>query len=122
MIHSPPDYVNEFFAKIKPERTSLGELALESPRRRIICKTGLKLSVQASQYHYSLPRENGRDHYTHVELGFPSVNLPPLARWKEDDEADGTDTVYPYVPVGVLNAIIDCNGGIDYDAVRGGEL
>ncbi len=46
----------------------------------LVCKDGATVSVQASQYHYSTPR-NDRGPYSHVEAGFPSV-IPPDS-WSE---------------------------------------
>jgi|21_taG_2_1085346.scaffolds.fasta_scaffold41987_1 hypothetical protein len=37
-------------------------------REHIICKSGLKLSIQASDRHYSIPRENNAFSYSHCEI------------------------------------------------------
>lgn len=110
MIVLPPDYVHEFFAKyVTPDRAR--------PRPKIVCRTGLEMSVQASEFHYCSPRENNQPHYGTVEIGFPSHHIHLLNRWCEDD-AKPTETVYGYVPVEVVNIIIAANGGIDYNNVK----
>lgn len=57
------------------------------------------LSIQASEYHYCLPRENVKE-YTHVEIGFPSFKFGDsfIKKYAEDEETP-LDTVYGYVPI-----------------------
>src|SRR5574344_715163 len=57
------------------------------------------LSVQASEYHYCLPRCND-EFYTHVEIGFPNFLFSDsfIKQYAEDVESP-TDTVYGYVPI-----------------------
>lgn len=57
------------------------------------------LSIQASEYHYCLPRENVKE-YTHVEIGFPSFEFSEAFINKyADDPMEPCDTVYGYVPI-----------------------
>lgn len=57
------------------------------------------LSIQASEYHYCLPRENVKE-YTHVEIGFPSFEFSAAFINKyADDPTEPCDTVYGYVPI-----------------------
>ncbi len=89
----------------------------------IYCKDGFNMSVQASAYHYSLPREAQADSYTSVEVGFPSEKEPLLVDFVEQSFADQhegieikyTKTVYPYVPVKVVDEVIKKHGGIKED-------
>jgi hypothetical protein len=37
-------------------------------REHIICKSGLRLSIQASVRHYSVPKEDNAPYYTHCEV------------------------------------------------------
>ena len=77
---------------------------------KVICESGLKLSVQASGFHYCSPREN-EGPYTAVEVGFPSHEVAELMPYAENP-SNPTDTVYGYVPVEIVESIILKNGGI----------
>lgn len=79
---------------------------------RITCADGFSLSVQSSEFHYCLPRVALYDHYTHVEVGFPSEPVPELMEWIELTKSEPTDSVYGYVPVEVVNAVINAHGGL----------
>ena len=50
-------------------------------RPQIVCKDGVRLSVQASDGHYSSPRINGFSNYESVEVGYPSVR--PSFEWSQ---------------------------------------
>jgi len=90
------------------------DLTIKVMMPRIICKDGTTVSVQASEFHYSLPNSN-RGPYKAVEVGFPSV-APPLAweRYAENWE-NPTDTVYRFVPLELVSFYIASHGGIDVD-------
>ncbi len=83
----------------------------------IICKSGLSVSIQASEGHYCKPREDSVEVYTAVELGFPSHTPPEyLLEYAEtavNDEPDYENTVYAYVPVALVERWIQEEGGID---------
>lgn len=79
--------------------------------KKAACKDGFSMSVQASQFAYCEPREDGVDSYTHVEVGFPSEAEPLLMGWVEDPERP-TDTVYGWVPVEVVREVIEKHGGL----------
>jgi hypothetical protein len=72
----------------------------------IECADGLTLSVQASRHHYCMPRVDDADYYTEVEIGFPNQYIPELEVF-----SDGGG-VYGYVPVEVVNEILEKHGGI----------
>lgn len=76
-------------------------------RPRLACADGFTISVQASGYHYSTPRKNFQDGrmYTALELGFASMDDELI-----EDYSDGT--VYPYVPVEIVDKLIKKHGGI----------
>ena len=82
---------------------------------RLILADGVSLSVQASEYSYSSPRDN-KGPYTKVEVGFPSETPPEV--WKEfaEDWDKPTNTVYSYVPLTMVMLYIGAHGGIDRDA------
>ena len=77
---------------------------------RITCQSGLSLSVQANNYAYCEPR-NDSGPYSHVEVGYPSRAIEALLPYAENP-AVPTETVYPYVPVGIVEAILLENGWI----------
>lgn len=86
--------------------------------KRVHCKDGFNISVQAGDACYCLPRGNDAP-WTHVECGFPSEEEPLLAPYAEDS-AVPTDTVYGYVPVQVVTNVIAKHGGmVDGEAPAG---
>ena len=82
-------------------------------RPRIYMADGHHMSVQASAYHYSFPRETGLDFYTDAEMGFPSFVPESIMEHKECAADNPYTAVYPYTPTEALQAIIDEHGGID---------
>lgn len=84
---------------------------LSNPRPYIVCADGFTMSVQASSYHYCKPRSDDANVYTHVEIGYPSAVEPALMPYVEDASAP-TDTVYAYVPVEVVDIVIESHGGM----------
>lgn len=79
--------------------------------RPMTCVDGFAISVQASEIHYCSPRINGADQYETVELGFPNMEEPLIADYAEDSD-DLTHTVYGFVPIEVVNKLIEKHGGI----------
>ena len=79
--------------------------------KRIKCKDGYSLSVQAHHGSYCQPRNNVGPWYQ-VEVGFPS-DRPDNAvmRYAEEPEHP-TETVYGYVPIELVEALIDSHGGM----------
>ena len=75
----------------------------------IVCADGFTMSVQASANHYCSPRETGAWYYDQVEVGFPSAVEPLLLEYAESD--DYLNTVYGWVPVEVIDAIVAAHGG-----------
>ena len=82
----------------------------------IVCKDGFKMSVQASETHYCEPK-GFADEYSEVEIGFPSDLESLIMDYCEDDEKP-CDTVYGYVPVELVDRVIEKHGGIDLDAIK----
>jgi hypothetical protein len=52
------------------------------PAPRIVCKNGFNLSVQASRSHYCSPKSDTGS-YTHVEVGYPSFEVPELGPYSD---------------------------------------
>lgn len=78
--------------------------------RRITCKDGFSVSIQASEGHYCSPRDSYPD-WTTVEMGFPSQAIPEFLEWSESGDADETQTVWGYVPIEKIVALLNSHGG-----------
>ena len=86
---------------------------------QIVCVDGFKMSVQVGSSLYSTPKKVAK-RYSAVEIGFPSEHEPLIEEYAEtfykddgEDVTDYTDTVYPYVPVKIVNKVLKKHGGID---------
>ena len=86
---------------------------------KIICSDGFEMSVQVGSSLYSTPKKVAK-RYSAVEIGFPSEHEPLIEKYaetfyKEDemDVTDYTDTVYPFVPVKIVDKVLKKHGGID---------
>lgn len=77
---------------------------------RIYCADGFHMSVQASRFAYCSPRES-TDYYYKVEVGFPSEKCDELTEYAENPE-EPTQTVYGWVPVEVVEALVEKHGGL----------
>ena len=88
----------------------------------VICADGFEMSVQCGQTLYSSPKDVA-EKYAEVEIGFPSQPESLLRSYAEEMEIESDDdpklceTVYPYVPVKVVNEVLKKHGGIDELAV-----
>lgn len=81
-------------------------------RPRIICKDGFSMSVQASYSCYCEPRYTLKNcSYTSAEIGFPSEKEELIIGYAECEEYP-TETVYPYTPIRLIDAVIKKHGGI----------
>ena len=85
----------------------------------IVCVDGFTMSVQVGYSLYSEPKKVAK-RYSAVEIGYPSDHEPLIEKYaesfyKEDemDVTDYTDTVYPYVPVRIVDKVLKKHGGID---------
>ena len=74
------------------------------------CIDGFTVSVQASHTHYCTPR-NSEGPWTEVELGFPSKKVPSLRQYRDGPPPD-TDTVFAYVPIEKVAALLVRHGGL----------
>ena len=85
---------------------------------KIVCVDGFEMSVQVGYSLYSEPKKVAK-RYSKVEIGYPSDHEPLIEEYAEsfyddgEDVTDYTDTVYPYVPVKVVNQVLKKHGGID---------
>ena len=101
------------------EYSSLKEVLTTSRLPHIVCADGFSMSVQVGYSLYSTPKKVAK-RYSAVEIGYPSEPEELIKEWaewipfsEEDEEPDYTDTVYPYVPVGVVDKVLKKHGGID---------
>ena len=68
-----------------------------------MCFGDLKLSIQASEYHYCSPQRDC-DYYYEVEVGFPNFDFSEEFIHRYADDIDTPqDTVYGYVPITELS-------------------
>ena len=86
---------------------------------KIVCSDGFEMSVQVGFSLYSTPKKVAK-RYSAVEIGFPSEHEPLIEEYAEtfykedgEDVTDYTDTVYPYVPVKIVDKVLKKHGGID---------
>lgn len=81
--------------------------------KRITCKDGFSLSVQAAHGAYCSPRSNNGPWYE-VEVGYPS-DIPNHIMPYIEDYDDPLFTVYGYVPIELVELLIEEHGGIVFD-------
>ena len=101
------------------EYSSLKHIMTTSRLPHIVCEDGFSMSVQVGYSLYSTPKKVAK-RYSAVEIGYPSEPEELIKEWaewipfsEEDGEPDYTDTVYPYVPVGVVDKVLKKHGGIN---------
>ena len=83
----------------------------------IVCTDGFTMSVQVGYSLYSEPKKVAK-RYSNVEIGYPSEHEPLIEEYAEcftfeELDIDFTNTVYPYVPVKVVDKVLKKHGGID---------
>ena len=76
---------------------------------RLYCKDGFSFSIQSSETHYCKPRKDNAPSYTQYEIGDPNKYEPLLAPYHCKHDGSG---IYAWVPVGVINDMIDKHGGL----------
>jgi hypothetical protein len=84
---------------------------IKPTHHKVYCKDGFSISIQASKYHYCTPREDIGP-YSAFELGYPSIKEELIMEYAEDSNSP-TDTIYGYVPLKVVENMIEKHGGID---------
>ena len=104
--------VKEFLTTtIKSHKYPFSDEIIQEIRPRLLCNDGFSISVQASKFHYCRPRLDGAQDYEAVELGYPSMEDELINEYAEDDW-NYTETVYGYVPIEVVEKLIEKHGGI----------
>ena len=117
--------INEFIknnlkVKVLSEDPLMKHMMTSTRLPKIVCVDGFEMSVQVGSSLYSTPKKVAK-RYSAVEIGFPSEREPLIEEYVElgiFDTAQGkgvdyTDTVYPYVPVKIVNKVLKKHGGID---------
>ena len=99
---------------VKPIHLKNENMMTSTRLPQIVCADGFKMSVQVGFSLYSTPKKVAK-RYSAVEIGFPSEHEPLIEEFAErvEDEIDYTDTVYPYVPVRIVDKVLKKHGGID---------
>ena len=94
----------------KPDGRGITDNSVFPLAKRITCQDDFSLSVQANQGAYCSPRKNIGPWYE-VEVGFPSAEPELIMSFAEQAEQP-TKTVYGYVPIELVEQLIDLHGGI----------
>lgn len=125
----PTDIVNAFFKQFYPAdwrdesrydfTTSLGGMRgyqgeADNVFPPIECNDGFVVSVQGHRGAYSIPRDDFAEEYEAVECSFPSAREELLMPYIDGDEAteDPLQSVYGYVQIRVVVAVIEKHGGL----------
>ena len=105
------------YLKLSYNPICAGIVKMSLPRPALICKDGFEVSVQAGEYLYCHPRQDDCD-YDEVEIGF----MKPFDKWIVDELNKGytnkslsEEDVYGYVPIGMVDELLEKHGGIDED-------
>lgn len=104
------EFLKESYDANEFERVAIGRMR----RPRVKCKDGFEISIQASFSHYCNPRKTFAGPYDEVELGFPSGDDSLIEDYAENED-EPTDTVYGYVPIDIVEKLIEKHGGIVED-------
>lgn len=118
-----PDYVIEHFRRFYPEDATTNwetEHCVGGYERRykgsastifpkILCADGFTFSAQGHFGAYSTPRGDFEREYSRVEILGPQVaEFAAVAH----EEQVGDERLYGYVPVSLVNAVIEQHGGL----------
>jgi len=112
--------INEFIknnleVKVLNKDPLMKHIMTSSRLPHIVCTDGFTMSVQVGYSLYSTPKKVAK-RYSAVEIGFPSEYEPLIEEYAEtflEDITDFTNTVYPYVPVKIVDKVLKKHGGIN---------
>ena len=111
--------INEFIKNnlkvtVLNEDPSMRHIMTSTRLPHIVCVDGFTMSVQVGYSLYSKPKKVAK-RYSEVEVGYPSEREPLLEKYVESPfkEPDYTDSIYPYVPVKLVDKVLKRHGGID---------
>ena len=99
------------------EYSSMEHILTSSRLPHIVCSDGFTMSVQVGYSLCSTPKKVAK-RYSAVEIGYPSEHEPLIEEYAEcytfeELDIDFTNTVYPYVPVKIVDKVLRKHGGID---------
>ena len=102
---------NEFLRLTRKEYTDRhGKKRLEL-RPRIVCKDGYSISIQAGDGYYCEPDNDMASYYYKIELGFPN-QVDSLITEYANNPNKLLFTAYSYVPVRIVDQLLEKHGGI----------
>ena len=114
--------INEFIknnlkVKVLNEDPLMKHIMTSTRLPHIVCTDGFTMSVQVGYSLYSTPKKVAK-RYSNVEIGYPSEHEPLIEEYAEcytfeELDIDFTDTIYPYVPVKIVDKVLKKHGGID---------
>ena len=114
--------INEFIknnlkVKVLNEDPLMKHIMTSSRLPHIVCTDGFTMSVQVGYSLYCKPKKVAK-RYSNVEIGYPSEHEPLIEEYAEcytfeELDIDFTDTIYPYVPVKIVDKVLKKHGGID---------
>ena len=114
--------INEFIknnlkVKVLNDDPLMKHMMTSSRLPHIVCTDGFTMSVQVGYSLYSTPKKVAK-RYSAVEIGYPSDHEPLIEEYAEcftfeELDIDFTDTIYPYVPVKIVDKVLKKHGGID---------
>ena len=114
--------INEFIknnlkVKVLNEDPLMKHIMTSSKLPHIVCTDGFTMSVQVGYSLYSTPKKVAK-RYSAVEIGYPSDHEPLIEEYAEcytfeELDIDFTDTIYPYVPVKIVDKVLKKHGGIE---------
>lgn len=79
---------------------------------RITCADGFSLSVQVHAGAYCSPRDGFGPNWDEAEIGFPSDRPTDAVMGYAETPEEPTDTVYGYVPMDLIEELVQLHGGI----------
>jgi len=108
---------NNLKVKVLNEDPLMKHMMTSSRLPHIVCTDGFTMSVQVGYSLYSTPKKVAK-RYSNVEIGYPSEHEPLIEEYAEcytfeELDIDFTDTIYPYVPVKIVDKVLKKHGGID---------
>ena len=114
--------INEFIknnlkVKVLNKDPLMRHMMTSTRLQQIVCTDGFTMSVQVGYSLYCKPKKVAK-RYSEVEIGFPSDHEPLIEEYAEcftfeELDIDFTNTVYPYVPVKIVDKVLKKHGGID---------
>lgn len=104
------DTVNKFLRLTRRVKES----GMLYKRPYIMCKDGFIISIQASSTHYCTPQSDEENiNFKNVELAYPSRKDDLILKFAENRD-NPTSTIYPQVPIEIVNQLLKKHGGIDH--------